>query len=52
MSDLYTATVQNGEVFCGHCSQRISHPKILTRNGTAKLLECPHCFMLNKVKKQ
>jgi len=52
MSDIYTATTQDGKLFCGYCYQRIAYPEVLTENGDARLVQCPHCFRLNKVKQK
>jgi len=50
MSNLYTATKQDGKLFCGYCYERIAYPTILTEIDGGKLVQCPHCFRLNKVK--
>lgn len=53
MSNLFTAYCDNeGKLICGYCCQRIVNPETLTENGTAKLVQCPHCWKLNKGKTQ
>lgn len=52
MSDLYHATIEDGKLFCGFCEERIANPRTLAENDGVKLVKCPHCFRLNKVKTQ
>lgn len=53
MSDLYMAVQDkvDGQLICGNCGGVMRSPKILSANGDAQLVECPHCWKLNKVKK-
>jgi len=52
MAELFTATVEDGDLICGYCNSRIVNPETLVENGTARLVECKRCFRLNKVKTQ
>jgi len=54
MSDLYKAYQDktDGQLICGSCGWRMRDPKVLVQNGDVKLVECQHCYRLNKVKTQ
>lgn len=49
MAELFKAHYKHGKLFCGYCEERIARPTVLIENGGARLVECPHCFRLNKV---
>ena len=51
MSDLYHAYRDKDDLLiCGFCGWRMRDPKVLVENGDAQLVECQHCYKLNKVK--
>jgi len=50
MTELYHATIEDENVTCGSCGWLMRHPKVLLENGGVKLVECHHCYRLNKVK--
>jgi hypothetical protein len=51
MSQLFMAYRDKvgNQLICGNCAWVMRSPKVLVVNGDAKLVECQHCFQINKV---
>lgn len=52
MAELFNGHYKDGDLICGSCHKRIEYPRTLTENGKTRLVDCPHCFRLNKVKRE
>ena len=52
MAELYHAVVEGVDLICGCCGWLMRSPKLLVEHDHEKLVECQHCYKLNKVKNQ
>jgi len=52
MAELFHATRDGSQLICGCCGWLMQTPKVLVQHDHEQLVECQHCFRLNKVKKQ